>query len=118
MSLLLCKFLLCFINNFKKCVNKNILTQYCVKPFIYLSKKKPENSRSLLQSLMPKLKEKLKSTLQLQIKSLQVSQTEEISLIFLNLNPGKSSRTSLLINQKMEKPEGPGRKRGIQLIQL
>lgn len=52
--------------------------QYCAKPFIYLNKEKHENSRSLLQSLMPKLKEKLKSVLQLQIKSLHLSQTEEI----------------------------------------
>lgn len=63
--------------------------------FIYLSKEKHENNRSLLQSLMAKLKEKLKSILQLQIKALCLSQTEEIFHIpkpqfFQNFSPGKS----------------------------
>lgn len=40
MSLLLCKFILCPLNHFKKCENKNILTQYCAKPFIHLFKQR------------------------------------------------------------------------------
>lgn len=56
MSLLLCKFSLCFIKHFKKSVNKNILTQYWAKTSIYLNKKRHENSRHLSQTLMPKLR--------------------------------------------------------------
>lgn len=66
--------------------------------FIYLNKEKHENNRSLLQSLTAKLKEKLKSILQLQIKALCLSQTEEtfhipelqVWEVFQNFSPGKS----------------------------